>query len=145
MRALQFSAAAILLATSAQADGHLSGDAAAGEAAFGRQCVSCHVVVDESGTTLAGRNARTGPNLYGIPGGVPGTVADFRYGDSIVAAGEAGAIWTEADFVAYTQDPTGWLRDTLGDNRARSKMSFRVRDAQDAADIYAYLDRLSAE
>ena len=38
-----------------------SGDPAAGEAHFARQCVSCHVVVDPSGETLAGRSARTGP------------------------------------------------------------------------------------
>lgn len=44
--------AATLLATPVLADGHATGDAAAGEAAF-RQCISCHVVVNAEGETLA--------------------------------------------------------------------------------------------
>ena len=59
--------AATLLATPILADGHATGDAEAGERAF-RQCISCHVVVDAEGETLAGRNGRTGPNLWGIHG-----------------------------------------------------------------------------
>ena len=57
--------AATMLAAPAFADGHASGDVAAGEKAF-RQCVSCHVVVNDAGETLAGKKAKTGPNLYGI-------------------------------------------------------------------------------
>ncbi len=62
-----------------------SGDAAAGEEAF-QQCISCHVVVNDAGETLAGRNAKTGPNLYGIAGGAIGAVEDFRYGNGIEKA-----------------------------------------------------------
>ncbi len=119
-----------------------TGDAAAGEEAFS-QCVSCHVVVDEAGETLAGRNARTGPNLYGAPGAPVGRVEDFRYGDGIIEANEKGLTWTEENFVAYVQDPTGWLREATENNRARGKMSYRVRDEGDAVNLYAYLASLS--
>lgn len=122
-----------------------TGDAAAGETAFGRQCVACHVVVNEAGETLAGRNAQTGPNLYGIAGGAIGAQEGFRYSEGLVALGEAGETWSEEHFVGYVQDPTAWIREISGDPRARGLMSFRVRDEQDAKDIFAYLHSLSAE
>lgn len=116
-----------------------SGDAAAGETAFARQCVACHVVVDADGNKLAGRNGRTGPNLYGLTGHPIGSVDGFRYGDAILALHEQGELWTEENFVNYVQDPTNWLREKLDDSSARGKMAFKVRSAEDAANIYAYL------
>lgn len=141
-----YAAATALLAVPAFADGHsATGDAEAGERQFNRQCVACHVVADADGEVLAGRNARTGPNLYGIAGRELGVIDGFRYGDAIVELGEAGTTWTEAGFVGYVQDPTGWLRAELDNNRARGKMAYRVRDEQDAIDIYAFLATFDAE
>ncbi|WP_147113499.1 cytochrome c family protein [Tateyamaria sp. syn59] len=114
-----------------------TGDVAAGEAAF-RQCISCHVVVDDAGETLAGRNARTGPNLYGIIGGKFGMVEDFRYSDINQAASEMDVVINEEVFVTYVQDPTGYLREITGDN-GRSKMTYKVRKEEDAVNLYAYL------
>ena len=122
-----------------------SQDAAAiarGEAAFA-QCVNCHVVRDDAGTVLAGRNARTGPNLYGVVGRVAGTSADFRYGDGIVQAGRMGLVWDEDSIVAYLLDPTAYLRSYTSNNRARGNMSFRVRNAEQARDLYAFLTTFS--
>ena len=121
-----------------------SGDAAAGERAF-NQCVACHVVKNAAGDTLAGRNGRTGPNLYGVAGGPAGVAEGFRYSASLAAYGEAGNIWDEESFVAYVQDPTAYLREALGDNGARSAMSFRVRGDEDARNLYAYLQSLATE
>jgi len=134
-----FAATIALLATTANADGHASGDVEAGERQFDRQCVACHVVADANDEVLAGRNARTGPNLYDISGRQIGSVDGFRYGDSIVELGEAGSVWTEEAFVGYVQDPTGWLRAELNNDRARGKMAYRVRNEQDAIDMFAYL------
>lgn len=138
--------AATVLAAPAFADGHAvdltpTGDAAAGEAAF-RQCVSCHVVVDDNGETLAGRRAQTGPNLYAVVGATAGQVEGFRYSDIIQLAGEQGVIWDEASFVAYVQDPTGWLQEVTGDN-GRGKMTYKVRKEEDAVNLYAYLASLA--
>jgi cytochrome c len=119
-----------------------SGDAAAGEKAF-RGCQACHVVVNDAGETLAGRNSKTGPNLYGVAGRTAGTVEDFRYSDSLVEAGAAGLVWDEASFAAYVQDPTGFLKETLDDSGARGAMAYKVRKEQDALDLYAYLAGLS--
>ena len=140
MKTSIYAAAALgLMAAPAFADGHASGDAAAGEEQFARQCVACHVVQNEDGETLAGRNAKTGPNLYDVVGRQLGSVEGFRYGDSIVELGEMGAIWNETNMVAYLQDPTGWLREKLDNRRARGKMAYQVRDPQEATDLFAYL------
>lgn len=124
------------------ADLTATGDVAAGEKAF-RQCVACHVVVNEAGETLAGTRAKTGPNLYGIVGHKFGVVEDFRYSDiNQLASGIEGLVVTEEVFVAYVQDPTGYLRETTGDN-GRSKMTYKVRKEEDAIDLYAYLASLA--
>jgi cytochrome c len=119
------------------------GDAANGEEQFNRQCVACHMVADADGNVLAGRNARTGPNQYGLIGHVLGSNEDFKYSDGLVALGEAGEVWNEANFVGYVQDPTGWIREKLEDRRARGKMAYQVRAEQDAYDLYAYLATFS--
>lgn len=124
--------AAMLLAGSGAA---VAQDAAAGEKEFNK-CKSCHMIVADDGTQIV-RGGRTGPNLYGIIGRQAGSVEDFRYGNSLVEAGEAGLVWDEASFVAYVQDPKGFLVDYLGDNGARSKMSYRLRSGME--DVYAYL------
>ncbi|MDJ0995118.1 MAG: cytochrome C [Dinoroseobacter sp.] len=130
-----------LLAAPAFADGHASGDAAAGEKAF-RQCQSCHVVQNDAGDVLAGKAAKTGPNLYGIAGATAGQVEGFNYSDGLVAAGESGMVYDEATFVAYVQDPTGKIREATGDDKARGKMSFRVRKEEDAVNLYAFIASL---
>lgn len=144
MKTFNIAAALTLLAAPAFADGHAAtGDAAAGEEQFNRQCVSCHVAADADGNVLAGRAAKTGPNLYAVAGRVPGTVEGFRYGNSIVELGEeTGLGWVEESFVTYVMDPTGYLREALDNNRARGKMSYKVREAEDAINIYAYLASL---
>jgi cytochrome c len=120
------------------------GDIDAGEKAF-RQCQTCHVVVNDAGETLAGKKAKTGPNLYGVADKPAGSVEGFRYSKSLEAAGEAGLTWSEGDFVAYVQDPTGFLRSYLEDDGARGKMSYKVRKEQDAHDLWAYLTSLGAD
>ena len=142
-------AAASLMAAPAFADGHAvdltaTGDVEAGEKAF-KQCVACHVVADDEGNVLAGKRAKTGPNLYGLAGRAAGAVEKFKYSKSMVAAGEAGLIWNEASFVPYVQDPTGNLREVLDDKKARGKMAYKVRKEEDAINLYAYLVSLGPD
>lgn len=127
---------AITLAGTAFAGSHGgSGDVAAGEKEFNR-CKSCHMIVADDGTEIV-KGGRTGPNLYGVIGRKAGGVEDFRYGDSLVAAGEAGLVWDEETFVGFIQDPKGFLGEYLNDGGARSKMSFRLRKGME--DVYSYL------
>ncbi|MBF9029282.1 cytochrome C [Rhodobacterales bacterium HKCCE3408] len=146
MTSKSFLAAAAVL-VSAPAAWAQDGDAAAGEAAF-RQCIACHVIADDSGELIAGRGRpnQAAPNLYGVVGRQAGSVEDFpRYGDSLVAAGEAGLMWDEEHFVQYVQDPTGFLREYLDDSSARGAMAFRVRSEEEAHDLWAYLVSVSPE
>ncbi|KAJ57119.1 cytochrome C [Actibacterium mucosum KCTC 23349] len=133
-------AAVAAFTTPAFADGHAptAGDAEAGEKAF-RQCISCHVVVDDEGNTLAGKKAKTGPNLYNVAGRTLGTVEGFKYSKDMIAAGEAGLAWNEETFAAFTMDPTGYLREATDNSKARSKMTFKLRKEEDAANLYAFL------
>ncbi|TFL19303.1 c-type cytochrome [Jannaschia formosa] len=136
--------AAVLAAGPALADSHTAevdltatGDVSAGESAF-RQCQSCHVVESPDGEILAGRAAKTGPNLWGVAGRTAGTVEDFRYSDLMVTAGEMGMVYDEATFASYVQDPTGHLQEFTGES-GRGKMTYRVRNEEDAVNLYAFL------
>lgn len=129
-----------VLGTQGFADGHAptGGDAEAGEKAF-RQCISCHVVVDDDGNTLAGKKAKTGPNLYNVAGRPAGSFEGFKYSKGMLAANEAGLVWNEETLSAFIMDPTGYLREATGDAKARSKMTFKLRKEEDAANLYAFL------
>jgi len=82
--------------------------------------------------------------LHNVAGAVAGKVNGYRYGKSIVVAGaKNGLLWNEENFVAYVQDPKGFLRLFLGDKKARAKMTYKVRKERDAIYIYAYLLSLS--
>lgn len=144
MKKYALSAICALLAAPALAQ-DIEGDPEAGETQFARQCVACHLIADEEGEVLAGRNARVGPNLYGVIGREPGAIEDFRYSASLLAYGEAGVVWEEENFISYVQDPTGHLREALDDPRARSTMAYQVRSEEDAHDLYAYLATFSPE
>ena len=132
------------MAAPAFAESHSTGDVAAGEEAFSK-CATCHVVMDDDGEVLAGKKAKTGPNLFGMVGRQAGTVEGFRYGKSIVEAGEAGLIWDLENLAAYSQDPKKFLREFLDDKKARSKMTYKVREEADAVNLAAFLERLGPE
>jgi cytochrome c len=130
------------LAFAAPAFAQVVGDAAAGEKVFNK-CQTCHVIADAEGNVLGGRNAKTGPNLYGIPGRVAGTYEGFKgYGDDLVKLGESGFVWDEASFVQYAADPAKFLKANV-DSKAKSKMAFKLTKEQEAHDVYAYIVSLS--
>ncbi len=129
-----------LLATSAPA--FAAGDAAKGEAVF-KQCQTCHVVADADGKVLAGKAAKTGPNLHGVVGRTAGTYPDFKYGDDMIAAGAGGLVWDEATLTEYVMNPSAFLKKTLNDTGAKGKMQFQVKDAAKAADVIAYIASLA--
>ncbi|WP_338548726.1 c-type cytochrome [Roseovarius phycicola] len=134
-------AALFCLAAPALADGHASGDPAAGEKAF-KQCKSCHMVAD--GDNVIVKGGKTGPNLYGVVGRTAGT-ADFKYSKDVTAAGEGGLAWDEASFVAFVQNPNDYLKEATGNDKARSKMTFKARKEEDAVNIWAYLASVGPE
>jgi len=136
-RVLATLAAAVLVGP-AFADGHATGDAESGEKVFNK-CKSCHMIVSDADETIV-KGGKTGPNLWGIFQRQPGTVDGFKYGDDLVAAGETMPDgWTEETFIAYAEDPRAWLRETLDDSKAKSKMAFKLKKEEDRRDVWAYL------
>jgi len=113
----------------------LAGDPAAGEADF-KKCKACHSLTATDGTEVV-KGGKTGPNLGGVIGRPVGSVADFKYGELILAAGAAGAVWDEASLAAYVADPNAWLQEKTGDAAAKSKMSFKL--TKGGEDMAAYL------
>ena len=132
-----------LLAAPAFADGHATGDAAAGEDAL-KRCKSCHTIASADEVFFKG--GKTGPNLYGLPGRTAGAEEGFkRYKKSIVALGDTGFTWNEEDFVAYVADPTKFLKAQLDDSKARSGMTFKLKSEEDARNIWAYIASVSPQ
>ena len=109
-------------------------DVAAGEKEFGK-CKSCHMVVAPDGKEIV-KGGKTGPNLYGVIGRAAGST-DFKYGASLKAAGEKGLVWDAASLAAYTVDPAKFLKEYLGDDKAKSNMTFKLKKGGE--DIAAWL------
>lgn len=127
--------AAIGFSGAAFADGHSTGDAAAGESAF-KKCKSCHMIVADDGEVIQ-KGGRAGPNLYGVIGRAGGGAEGFKYSKDLLAAGEAGLVWDEASLAEWVKDPKEFLKAYLEDDGAKSKMSFKLKKGGE--DVAAYL------
>ncbi len=132
MKRIFLTIAAGLVSTSAA---YASGDAEAGEKVY-KKCKACHAIVDPAGEVIV-KGGKVGPDLWGVVGRKAGSFEGFRYGASLVAAGEAGLVWTEDEMAKWLADPKGYLRDYLDDPAAKSKMTFKL--SKGAEDVIAYL------
>ncbi len=110
-------------------------DATRGEAIF-KKCAACHQIGE-------GAKNRTGPVLTGVVGRPAASVDGFKYSSSMNAAGQAGLVWGEALLVDYLSGPKEFLRAYLNDNKAKSKMPFRLKSEQERRDVVAYLASFS--
>lgn len=122
--------AALVLAAPA-----FAGDAAKGEKEFNK-CKTCHSIIAPDGTEIV-KGAKVGPNLYGVVGRVAASYPDFKYKDGIIELGASGFVWTEEEIAVYVKDPTKFLKEKTGDNKAKSQMAFKL--AKGGEDVAAYL------
>jgi cytochrome c len=127
-------AAAAVVALSAAGAVSAAGDVAKGEKEFAK-CKACHTIAN--GDTVIVKGGKVGPNLFGLIGRKAGTFEGFKYGASIVAAGEKGLVWDEAQIAAYMQDPKAFLAAYLSDPAAKTKMTFKLKTG--AEDVATYL------
>ena len=103
------------------------GDAARGERVFQR-CYACHSVDPKEAANLQG------PSLYRIIGRPAAAIAGFDYSDSMNKRAANGLVWDVATLDAYIADPDSIVPGTT--------MSIPpLREAQDRADLIAYLAR----
>lgn len=109
------------------------GDPEEGKSDF-KKCRSCHTIAN--GDDVIFKGGKTGPNLYGVVGRAAGTAEGFKFGSSIVDAGQAGLIWTEELLIDFIADPRTFMKEATGDSGAKTKMTFKLKDAED---VVAYL------
>jgi cytochrome c len=111
-------------------------DAESGEKIFGK-CKACHRI--ESPEAILAKGGKTGPNLFGVIGRVAGTAEGFNYSAGMQAVLAKAVIWDEMMLIDYLANPTEWVKVTSEDPSARSKMTFKLADETQRADVAAYL------
>jgi cytochrome c len=106
----------------------LAADAAAGEQVYKKVCVTCH-------SNDPGVN-KTGPSLAGVYGRKAGSSAFPRY------KGLVGAdfTWNEELLSEYLQDPKAFVLSHT--QNKTTAMTYALKDAQQKADVIAYLKML---
>jgi cytochrome c len=116
--------AAVALVTTAQA-----ADPVRGEKVF-KKCQSCHMVGPEA-------RHKVGPHLNGLFDRKAAAFDDFKYSPAMRRAGADGLAWTTEALDHYIENPRSLVSGT--------RMAFRgIADAQDRADVIAFLRQFSA-
>lgn len=132
---LALAAVSMMVISTAGAFAQEEGDAEKGEKVF-KKCKSCHQVGEDA-------KNRAGPLLNNIFGRAAGTGEDFKYGKSIVAAGEAGLLWNAETLDGWLTYPKQFLKDTLDSSKAKTKMSLKLKKEADRLNVIAYLAQFS--
>ncbi|MBL8659263.1 MAG: c-type cytochrome [Rhodospirillales bacterium] len=127
LRIAVLAAAVVMSAATARAQ-MPAGDAARGEQVF-KKCSACH-------SAEPGKH-KVGPSLYGVVGRKAGSTDFSRY----VGLKGADFVWTEENIFEYLPDPTAFIKSKT--SNPRSGMAYKLPDAQDRADVIAYLKTLS--
>jgi cytochrome c len=101
------------------------GDPANGEKVF-RKCGVCHSLEADGPT-------KPGPSLHGVVGRTTGTLEGFEFSDALVAAGQAGHVWTPEEIALFIENPKKLLPGT--------KMNFvGLKKPEERADVIAYIE-----
>ncbi|SOE08738.1 cytochrome c [Hoeflea halophila] len=111
--------------------GPFGASAATGSEKLFDPCATCHDL---------GKGARhgVGPHLDRLFGRVAGSLEDFRYSESMRAAGAAGLVWTAETLDKYLEKP----RDFIKGNR----MVYRgMEDADDRQALISWLETASEQ
>jgi len=109
----------------------LAQDVDAGKKVF-KKCAACHRIGD-------GAKNAAGPVLNNVIGRTAGTFSGFKYGKGMVEASGMGLIWDNEKISDYITNPKKYLRAFTGNKRAKAKMKFKLKDAQQRADVIAYI------
>ncbi|MGI9399969.1 MAG: c-type cytochrome, partial [Rhizobiaceae bacterium] len=94
-------------------------DAEAGKKVF-KKCAACHKVGE-------GAKNSVGPALNGVFGRVAGTVEGYKYGKSIVEAGEAGLVWDDEQIDLSIADPKAYMQEYLKADKVKVKMTYKLK------------------
>jgi cytochrome c len=116
------SAMAVLLVVAHSAPSHAAGDAAHGATVY-RQCMICHSL-DKNGI---------GPSHRNVFGRTAGSAANYNYSAALKAS---NIVWNETTLDQWLSNPQALVPGT--------KMMFAVDNAQDRADVIAFLKEKTA-
>jgi cytochrome c len=115
---------ASLVAAFAVSTAQAAGNAANGAGVFDR-CAICH-------SNSKGAPAKIGPNLFGVAGRKAASQPDFSYSAALKAS---GITWSNDKLDAWIKSPSTLVPG--------NRMAFAgIADAQQRADLVAYLDTL---
>ena len=98
-----------------------AGDVAQGQALYQARCTACHAVDSN----------KTGPAHRGVMGRRVGSLKGYKYSDEMA---QSRLRWTPQTLNAWLQDPEDLV--------AGQRMGFQVDDAQERADLIAWLATL---
>jgi cytochrome c len=99
------------------------GDVANGTKIF-RICQACHTADAETN--------KTGPFLKAVVGRKMAAVENYKYSDDLIALGQAGAVWDEANLDRYLENPKSLA--------PKGRMAFPgLKKPDDRADVIAFL------
>lgn len=101
-----------------------SASASRGAEIYEAKCGACHSL-DQN---------RIGPKHRGVFGRKAGVVPDFHYTDALK---KSGIVWNEKTLDTWLQSPVKMVPGT--------GMGFQLRDAQERADVIAYLKQQSGK
>lgn len=124
-------AAAIALSSGAA----MAADAAAGEKLAKQRCQACH-------TFEEGGAHKVGPNLWNVVERGPNAAEGYSYSKGYLDAAASGFTWSDENLDEYLADPTAFLRHHANDDKARSKMTFKLPKEEDRANVIAYMHTL---
>ena len=113
--------AVVLLSGTLQAE---ADDPKRGQTLYESRCIGCHSLDSH----------RIGPAHRGVAGRRAGSVPDFSYSEALM---NSNLIWTAQNLDFWLKNPEALIP---GQN-----MGFRVDDANDRADLVAYLTALNCE
>jgi len=111
-------------------------DADQGKAVF-KKCGACH--------TLEPGKHRVGPSLAGLFGRPAGSEEGYKFSADMIAAGDAGLVWSEETLAGYIKKdgpkgPKTYIGEVIGKPKAKIKMAFPgLKADEDIENLIAYL------
>jgi len=122
--AIRLAAAALLFVAGTGLAGAQDALVADGEKIY-KKCKACHAVGADA-------KNKVGPQQNNLIGRVAGTADGYKYSKAMIAAGEAGLVWTEESLAVWLKAPKKYVKGT--------KMSFSgLKSDEDIAAVIAYL------
>lgn len=96
-----------------------------------KKCKACHAVGPDA-------KHKVGPHQNDLFGRVAGTIDGFKFSKAMIAAGEAGLVWTDESLAAFLGKPKSYVKKT--------KMSFSgLKKDEDIAAVIAYLKTFDSD